>query len=228
MAQEITTQQLSQFSLFKSIAEEALSDLTSHCNSVTISAGEVLFEQGDPAQHLYLIEDGEITLIRRYEAGEEVVLATIGSYSVIGELSMITGETRTATGIALRNAHLIMLHHDALFEYLHEFPSVAVELMVEIAHRLRQNTLMVREWAMENAEARLAGLILFLAEEDGAIQTGLISANLRMRNLARAAGVDLKWLQEKLDEWSFDGYIGVDGRRFILHDVEALKAIAGW
>lgn len=228
MDQEITTRQLSEFGIFKSIAQEALSDLTPHCQSVTIGAGELLFDQGDPAEHLYLIEDGEITLIRRYEGGEEVVLATIGAYGVIGELSMITGETRSAAGIALRESSLIMLHHDALFRYLHEFPSVAVELMVEIAHRLRQNTLMVREWAMENAEARLAGLILFLAEEDGDIKTGLISSNLRMRNLARGAGVDMKWLREKLEEWSFDGYIGVDGRRFILHNADALKAIAGW
>ncbi|MCI0710559.1 MAG: Crp/Fnr family transcriptional regulator [Chloroflexi bacterium] len=228
MTHEITTQQLSQFALFKSIAEEALLDLTPHCNSVTIQAGEVLFEQDDPAKHLYLIEEGEITLIRRYEGGDEVVLATIGPYGVIGELSMITGESRTAAGIALSDARLIMLHHDALFKYLHQFPSVAMELMVEIAQRLRQNTLMVREWAMENAEARLAGLILFLAEEDGEIQTGLISSNLRLRNLARASGVDMNWLHETLDEWAFDGYIGIDGRRFLLHDVAALKAIAGW
>lgn len=228
MSTPITSEQLAQFSLFKAIAQDALDDLLPYCQLVTLKAGEILFRQDDPAKHLFLVESGEIALIRHYEGGDEFVLDRIKPYEVLGELSMIVGDNRTTEGIALVDSVLIQLHHDKLFSYLQQYPSVSIELMVQLAKRLRQTTLMLREWAVENAEARLASLILFIAEEDGIIKTGLISSNVRMRNLARGAGVERNWLVAKLDEWSFEGYIGVDGRRLLLHDVAALKAIAGW
>lgn len=228
MGQPITTEQLSQFSLFKSIADEALKDLSAKCEQRVLKAGETLFQQGESADNLYLVEEGEVALIRRYENVDEIVLTRVGPNEVIGELSMITNEDRTASGIAIQDSRLIMLDRDTLFQYLNNFPGVATELMVHIAKRLRETTLLVREWGLDNAEARLASVILFLAEEDGHIKHGLISNNVRPRKLARAAGVDMKWLKETLDEWAFEGYIGVDGRRLLLHDSSALVAIAGW
>lgn len=228
MTDSITVEQLSQFDLFKSIADEALNDLAPHCQLLHYKAGDTLFEQGESAEYLFLVVEGEIALLRRYEGGDLIKLTSMGPNDVIGELSMMVGETRSASAVALQDSTVIMLHHDQLFKYLNQYPSVAMSLMLQMAIRLRNTTLMVREWAMENAEARLAALILFLAEEDGEIKTGLVSSNLRLRNLARGAGVEINWLKEKLEEWSFEGYIGLDGRRFLLHDADAMRAIAGW
>ncbi len=227
MTQSITINDLSDFTLFKSIADESLADLVEHCQLVILEPQEKLFEQDDTAEHLYLVLEGHVALIRRYDDGD-IVLANVGPQEVIGELSMIVREPRTASGIALEKSKMIMLHRDQLFHYLHEYPTVAIELITHLAYRLRDVTLMVREWSLDNAEARLASLVLFLAEEEGVIKTGLISANLRMRNLARGAGVSIDWLMDMLDKWSVEGYIGVDGRRFLLHDKDALIAIAGW
>lgn len=227
MTQPITINDLSDFTLFKSIADESLTDLIEHCQLVVLDAGETLFEQDDTAEHLYLVLEGHVALIRRYDDGD-VVLANVGPQEVLGELSMIVKEPRTASGIALEKSRMIMLHRDQLFLYLQKYPSVAIELTIHLAQRLRDVTLMVREWSLDNAEARLASLVLFLAEEEGQIQTGLISTSLRMRNLARGAGVSLEWLAETIEAWSQEGYIGVDGRRFLLHDKDALIAIAGW
>lgn len=228
MTQPISVKDLSDFTLFKSIADdESLSDLVEHCQLVVLDAGETLFEQDDSAEHLYLVLEGQVALIRRYDDGD-VVLANVGPQEVIGELSMIVKEPRTASAIALEKSRMIMLHRDQLFHYFARYPGVAMELMMHLAHRLRDVTLMVREWSLDNAEARLASLVLFLAEEDGHIKTGLISTNLRMRNLARGVGVSIEWLADTLETWSLEGYIGVDGRRFLLHDKEALIALAGW
>ena len=227
MPQPITINDLSEFTLFKSIAHEALVDLIEHCQLVILKPRETLFEQDDPAEHLYLVIEGQVALIRRYDDGD-IILANVGPQEVIGELSMIVQEPRTASGIALEKSKMIRLHRNQLFLYLNEYPSVAIELLTHLAYRLRDVTLMVREWSLNNAEARVASLVLFLAEEEGVIKTGLISTNLRMRNLARGTGVSLEWLLETIETWSNEGYIGVDGRRFLLHDKNALIAIAGW
>lgn len=228
MEDVVTAEQLAKFTLFQAIAEDDLTDLSHHCERLRLKPGEELFKQGDPAENLYLIESGEVALIRAYDNGDEIVLARLGPNEVIGELSMMVGEGRTATGVTLQTTQLIVLHHDKLFEYLNAFPSVARALLVQLATRLRNTNLLVREWALENAEARVASLILFLAEEDGRIRTGLIHHNMHPSRLARTAGVDVDWLRQTLREWANAGYIGMDGRRMLLHDVDALTALAGW
>lgn len=224
----VTYDKLAAISIFQDLPKDTLAALAAHCRLVKVSANTVLFHQGDTSHTLYLVEQGEIHLIREYEDGEKVVLAVVGSDEVIGDLSMISNLPRTASGVAICDTVLIALDRDVFFEYLGQYPTIAVQALVQLSSRLRHMTLTLREIAATNAPARLASLILFLAEEDGRIKTGLISTNFRHRRIARAVGVEVEWLQSQLREWADEGYIGIDGRRFLLHDPSQLIDIAGW
>lgn len=224
----VTYDKLAAISIFQNMPKETLSALAAHCRLVNLSAGTLLFHQGDTSHTLYLIEAGEIHLIREYEDGEKVVLAVVGQHEVIGDLSMISNLPRTASGIATRDTVLIALDREVFFQYLGQYPTIAVQALVQLSSRLRHMTLTLRELAANNAPARLASLILFLAEDEGRIKTGLISTNFRYRRIARSVGVEVEWLQTQLREWADEGYIGMDGRRFLLHDPSHLIEIAGW
>jgi CRP-like cAMP-binding protein len=99
---------------------------------------------------------------------------------------------------------------------------------MQLGRRLQRMNLRVRELAADRPAARLASAILFLAEEQGEIKTGLITANFRQHRMARAAGIDPISMNELLKEWSSAGYIEVDRQRLLLHDVKAMQKIAGW
>jgi putative ABC transport system ATP-binding protein len=69
---------------------------------VTLDAGQYLFRQGDPSDVVYLIESGQIEILRERDDGSEERLAVIGDGSYFGELGPMLNLPRSASARALR------------------------------------------------------------------------------------------------------------------------------
>lgn len=226
---KVTREKLESLNLFSSLPDDALGELAEQCRLLNVSAGQYLFNQGDSATTIYMVESGAVQIVRRYEDGEQLTLETILPGHLIGELSTISNQPRVANGIAKEDSVLIALDSTIFFSYLDQYPAIAIEMLVQLSRRMRKLNLQAREIAAHNTPARVASLLLFLAEnEDGTFRTGLISGSFRPQRIARAAGVKTDYVQKILREWEEEGFIGSDGRRFLLHDPEALQEIAGW
>jgi putative ABC transport system ATP-binding protein len=66
-----------------------------------LEAGEVLFKQGDASDLVYVVDDGEVEIVRELAAGGEEVLAELGAGSYFGELGPLFGLRRSATARAV-------------------------------------------------------------------------------------------------------------------------------
>jgi CRP-like cAMP-binding protein len=75
--------------------------------SRTIPAGKELFREGDAGDGLYLLVSGEVNVIKQGVEGEHL-LAKLEAGAVLGEMSLITSDARSATGRAVGDA--IVLH----------------------------------------------------------------------------------------------------------------------
>jgi putative ABC transport system ATP-binding protein len=73
---------------------------------VELAAGETLFEQGDPSDLVYVIEEGEVELVRLLADGGEEILARQGPGRYFGELGPLFGIRRSATARATRPSRL--------------------------------------------------------------------------------------------------------------------------
>jgi CRP-like cAMP-binding protein len=223
MTVAITPSRLREISLFKDLADEALAELARHCRIQELHAGETLFRQGDPGDAFYLLEDGQIHIVREYPTGEEVVLATYGPYYVIGELSMIVGQPRTGSVVAVSDCELIALERDALIQVCEKMPEVATKVMHDLGLRLYAMNLQVREHAIGNVQARVASLLLLLC----GYQEGTFPHPLRVTRMARTVGMDADLLDRLLQKWVSLGYLSYDGRTLTVRNVDALRDIAG-
>ncbi len=228
MAATIDYHKLSAIPIFKNLTPETLAPLAANIRMVDLYEGEILFNQGDIAKTLYLIEEGKIQIIREYDSKEEIVLATLGPGEVVGDLSMIVGEPRTARVVATEPTQLLALDRDTFFTTIGANPDMAVDVLIQLGLRLQAANLRIRELAATQPAARLASVILLLAEHDGKIRTGLVTGSFHAHRVARAAGIDTDSLKNILHEWSEEGFIGLDSRRLLLHDPSALEEIAGW
>lgn len=230
MPDKIDYKVLAQISLFHGVSADTLAQIAANCTWVTIERGATLFKQGESSQNLYIIHEGELRIVREYESElDRIVVAVLGPGQVTGELSMIIGEPRTATVEATQNSRLVRLDRDTFFNYLGQDPNMASQLLVELGSRLQKTNTLLRETALNDAQARLASMILFLAEsEDGTFKTGLLTSNFRLHRLARLVGIAPDVIDEVLRAWCHEGHLGMDKRRLFLHDVDALKNLAGW
>ena len=79
----------------------------------TLSPGEVVFDEGDPSDQLYVIQAGEVELVRETERKERVV-ARLGPGDFFGELGLVAGERRTSRAVAVNTTRLIALDRETL------------------------------------------------------------------------------------------------------------------
>src|SRR5579871_5788626 len=89
-------QDMRQMPIFSAFTDDQLRDLRIQGVEMHLDAGQVLFQEGDPAQGLYVILEGELEIIKRIGA-QTLVVARVPSGSFVGEISMLTGLPHTAT-----------------------------------------------------------------------------------------------------------------------------------
>ena len=219
----ITPNRLREASLFKELSEDALIELAKHCTLIELAADEMLFDQDDPGDAVYMIEDGQIHIVRTYANGEEVVLATHGPYYTAGEISGLVGQPRTGAVVAVSDCTLIKLERDALYTALKSVSGAALDVLHRLGLRFYHMNLMVREHAIGNVVARVASLLMLLSGN----QEGPVQAIARINRMARACGLDADMLDRVLLDMTNQGFIEYDGRHLNIKNIEAIRDFAG-
>ena len=94
--------------LCRTLSGAELDAIAAITETSTIDAGKDLFREGDPGDGLFLVISGEINVTKRAPGGEHS-LARLGPGGVLGEMSLVTADPRTATGRALVDTRLLHL-----------------------------------------------------------------------------------------------------------------------
>ena len=91
------------------LSREVLVKTTQELQTITFSAGEIVFEQGATADRFYIVESGEVEVIHRNESGEQNLLATLQSGDFFGEIGLLTEARRMAAVRAKTDLKLLTL-----------------------------------------------------------------------------------------------------------------------
>jgi len=101
----------------------------------TVGAGEPILSKGSPSKSLLLIDEGEVDIVEE-SMGEDVVLATVGPGSVVGEVGFVDGEPRTHHVRARTACRLRRLTRDRLLELVKDDPTLFAKLTIALAEIL--------------------------------------------------------------------------------------------
>lgn len=104
---------------------------------VEISGGDTLFRQHDPGDSLYLVISGRLQAYVLNERGQRQVIGEIVRGETVGEMAIFTGDTRSATIVALRDSVLVKLSQHAFEQVIAAYPSVSMNVTRLIINRLR-------------------------------------------------------------------------------------------
>ncbi len=83
-----------------------------------------MIRQGDLGNSLYLIDQGEIVVTARDGSSPAVEVARLATGSVLGEMSLLTGEPRTATATAVSECRVLLVDKPALEPILLQYPDL--------------------------------------------------------------------------------------------------------
>src|SRR5580704_15256150 len=158
---------LSRAPLFEALDEEGADALRSMVADVELSRGDRLFDEGDAGDRLYVVLEGKIKLTRAASDGRENLLSVLGPGEMFGELSLFDPRPRTASAVAVTDAHLAALGHDYLRKWLTGRPDVAMHLLRALAQRLRRANDVMADLVFTDVPGRVAKALLDLADRFG-------------------------------------------------------------
>jgi CRP-like cAMP-binding protein len=102
---------------------------------LTFAPTQELFHQGDMADAAYIIVDGDAEVILETPKGP-IRLAKMTKNDLIGEIGILCDVPRNATVRAKDRLVALRIAKDPFMRMVREFPSMAVSIMRELAHRL--------------------------------------------------------------------------------------------
>lgn len=104
----------------------------------TIGQGQTLFRQGEKGGELYFIKADKVELSVRNEQGETAVVAVLGEKSVLGTMSFLEGDARSATAKALTEVRAVVINQAQREKLLKTVPAWFAVLVKDLSSSLRR------------------------------------------------------------------------------------------
>ncbi|HEX8683987.1 MAG TPA: cyclic nucleotide-binding domain-containing protein [Ardenticatenaceae bacterium] len=117
-----TLEKLYRQPLLDPLPEEVLDEVREVVNVRVYRPEEIVFRQGDPAQHFYMISDGQFEVVWEDEAGESHRINLLYPGEFFGDVSLIDGEPRGVTIRATTEGEVLFIEREAFFALLRQFP----------------------------------------------------------------------------------------------------------
>jgi CRP/FNR family cyclic AMP-dependent transcriptional regulator len=215
---------LRQASLFADLCEEELIAL-SECLSRRVFAKDmILFQQGSPAQSLYLIESGAVRIFVCDEMGREITLDVYGPGECFGETALLDGDLRPTGAMALERTVSYTLRRDDFLRCLEQHPRVARRVMALLAHRLEHAIGYAESLAFLDVASRLAIVLLDLVTRHGTEGDSIeIGMHLTQADLASWVGASREMVNKVLHAYRDQGLIKMEGHKIVVTDLADLK-----
>ena len=174
---------LRQLPLFAGLSDERLNWLLERATTEPMTRGQTVVEEGSAPDALYVIIEGSVDILKR-SVGQDVHLAVSGRGEMLGELSLIGNEARSATVCVREDGRLLKISRELFEGLLCENAETAMVMLQTIMQRLRNTEAMVRQ------QEKLASL--------GTLAAGLAH---ELNNPAAAARRSAGQLGKTIDEW---------------------------
>lgn len=124
---------LGTFSIFEGLSPEALDYLGGAASTREVAAGEVVFQEGDFGDDLYLLESGTVQVIRGFGTDKERRLAELRAPDFFGEMSILECQPRSASILAVDPARVHVLLSTSLYGLFTRMPDQYALLIHRLA-----------------------------------------------------------------------------------------------
>ena len=124
--------------LFALLSDEARGRVASGARERRFAAGETIVREGDRGSSMFIVEKGRLGVSAHGTVGQSQKLAVLEAGSAFGEVSLLTGDARTATVRALTEATLLEIDKATLAPILRENPSIVGLLELTMQERRKR------------------------------------------------------------------------------------------
>ena len=130
MSAQMDYYKLSSLTIFRDLDKKELEIIQKHIFEQNVKKDSMLFMEDMPGEFLYIIISGRVDIIKETIDKEKIVLASMGANEIIGEMSLIDSQPRSATGVTSEDSVLLVMNNQDFDEMLKSDPRIAAKLLI--------------------------------------------------------------------------------------------------
>lgn len=213
---------LSELTVFQDLSAREMEDLNRITTMSTMPKGRVFYRPEEPGEVLFILKEGRVQLYRISPEGKKLVITTLGPHTLFGEMALLGAKMHNTFAEAVEDCLICVMSRNDLERLILSKPQVALRILEITGRRLRDAEERLENMAFKGIPARLASLLLRLAEEQGSNEiTGFTH-----QDLAESVGTYRETATQVLNDLKADNLIEIGRKRITILDPARLTAVA--
>lgn len=212
--------------LFSELSDDDLREIVRLAVRQVYKKDNMILIEEEIGSTMFIILDGRVKISRISDDGREVILSILSEGDFFGEMSILDGQNRSANVVTLEDSKIMVIRREDFLQMLHDYPQIAINLLKELAQRLRRSDAQIKSLSLQNATGKVASTLLRIADDSGKIHLGQVEIPRLppQQDLANMAGTSRETISRVLKALTKQGYLKKEGSRLIIKDYESFRS----
>ena len=208
--------------LLAGLGDDAVQGLVAAAQSRRLGPNVMLIEEGQRANHIFLIRSGNARFYRATRTGENIMLLWLGPGDIVGLGSLLAQPSYLASAETTSRCELLVWNRARIRNFAAVHPKILENGLGVSAEYLRNSLQRHSDLATMPPEVRIARSLLHLADKIGRVHGAGIEIDVNNERLASLSDVSRFTASRVLAEWARSGRISKQRGRVILRSPDAL------
>ncbi len=182
--------------------------------------GDILFREGEPATHAYLLQQGRVRLLKRVRMVERS-LSVLRPGDLFGEGALLESALRASTAVALSDGITLSLDKNALRTIVERYPQLSERILTQLVRRLRDAEDQIEVLMLRDTQSKVVSALLKMARG----HPGPIELTMSPVDLSSRVGLDVDTVKRTVQRLRDQQYLRIVGERVEIPDVDALRRL---
>jgi CRP/FNR family cyclic AMP-dependent transcriptional regulator len=214
---------LSNIEIFQDLSTKELEQMDRQITMSSCEPGRIFYMPEDTGEVLFLLKKGRVQLYRISPNGKKLVVETLGPGTIFGEMSLVGQGMHNTFAEAVDECLLCVMSRADVERLMREKPSVAFRFVEALGDRLSSVETRLEEIAFKSIPARLASLLLRLADEEG---DGTEVIGYTHQDLGEILGTYRETVTQTLNDFKAEGLVVISRKRVQILDKDGLEILA--
>ncbi len=221
-------QLLSIVDILEPLSQEQIEEALQRIPDAHFEQGQILYAPEDRSEALFLLKRGRVRIYKLDQHGREFTLAVVEAGTIFGEMAFTAQRLWGAYTEAIEPTNVCILKNEDVERLVREHPDVGLKMIRVLSERLRLCENRLEDIGLKSVPARLASLILQLAEGEGIMtnEGPKIPTHYTHRQLAAMIGANRVSVTKAFAQLQDAEAVELRRRHIYVKDVEALEQAA--
>ena len=217
---------ISQIGLFSSLNDEEMALIASEALTFSYKRGDIVFNQGDKANHLYIVCSGKMKIKKYTVDGKEQILYILSDGDFIGAFNLLKADQFDFTAEAIEDVYISTISKAVFSSIILKNPDITLKVLEKAYERIIKVENLVERLGTNSVDAKVAGLLLNLESDFGhKTEKGtLLKLSISREEMGSYTGIARETMTRKLKLFQELGVIKLIGtKQILIMNRQALK-----